>query len=318
MRLIRPCFTILLLVLMLRTIGQDYNPYKSIGKKAKILTAYGGKFVEVFDYDSVQRIGSVLFNTRTKRIVRLLSSEQTYRKYSNNSAASRWYSPDPLASKFHEWSPYVFVADNPIRFNDPDGKELIDQNGKRIAVTFNKDGSLKFSKNANADLVRIANGMAKTGTGLKILHAMNDSKTMISLTIDKEHVVKESNGAFRIGVTEPTISQMTVNGKPVGEKSISVAKITLYEASLKESLTEGQGQTVINGTTIDTKNSSITQEDILASYGVHEGTHATDRGSSSSLNPHAPAGQTERKPYANQLQYLKELEENNSNNNNNP
>jgi hypothetical protein len=143
MKPVKPCFTLLFLVLILRVAGQDYNPYKSIGKKAKILTAYGGKFVEVFDYDSIQRIGTILFNIRTKKIVKLLPSSQTFRKFSDNSAASRWYSPDPLASKFHEWSPYNYVYDNPIRFNDPDGREaygdFYNTRGQKIGTDGNDD-----------------------------------------------------------------------------------------------------------------------------------------------------------------------------------
>lgn len=120
---------ILLTITLITTISlaysQDYNPYKSIGKKGKIVTAYGNKFVEVFDYDSIQRIGSVLFNIRTKKIVKLLSADATFKKNSDNSAASRWYSVDPLAAKGKNISvsPYVFVADNPISLVDPDGRD---------------------------------------------------------------------------------------------------------------------------------------------------------------------------------------------------
>jgi len=84
---------ILLLVWLLGFVtvarSQEYNPYKSIGKKAKVLTAYNGKFVEVFDYDSVQRIGSVMINIHTKKIVKLLDVKKTFKKYSNNSSSSR-------------------------------------------------------------------------------------------------------------------------------------------------------------------------------------------------------------------------------------
>lgn len=102
--------------------AQDYNPYAPIGKKGKIVTLSKGKYVETFDMDSIQRIGSVLINLRSKRIVTLLNSDSVYGKYSDNSSSSRWYSIDPLADQFHSWSPYNFVYDNPIRFVDPDGR----------------------------------------------------------------------------------------------------------------------------------------------------------------------------------------------------
>lgn len=91
--------------------AQDYNPFKSIGKKGKIVTLSKGKYVEVFDYDTIQRIGTVLFNIRTKKIVKLLNAEETNKKFSDNSSASRWYSPDPLTDKGKNisYSPYFFL-----------------------------------------------------------------------------------------------------------------------------------------------------------------------------------------------------------------
>ena len=34
-----------------------------------------------------------------------------------------WTTPDPLAEKYYDTSPYVYCADNPIKYIDPDGKE---------------------------------------------------------------------------------------------------------------------------------------------------------------------------------------------------
>jgi hypothetical protein len=114
--------------------AQEDNPFESIGKKGKILTAYNGKYVETFDYDSLQRIGSVIFNIRTKKIAKFLKPGHTFKRFSDNSAASRWWSPDPKADKFKSYSPYNFSLNNPIRFVDPDGQAPND------IVYFNNQG----------------------------------------------------------------------------------------------------------------------------------------------------------------------------------
>lgn len=41
----------------------------------------------------------------------------------------RWMSIDPLAEKFTPVSPYVFGANSPLRFTDPDGKDIINVTG---------------------------------------------------------------------------------------------------------------------------------------------------------------------------------------------
>ena len=137
-----------LLTLLIITIlsytskAQEYNPYKEIHKKVKVLTLSKGKYDEFFDYKDIQRIGTVMFNIRTKKIVKLLNPEDVYKKASDNSSASRWYSVDPLSEKYYGWSPYNFVLNNPIRFIDPDGRtpwepevqENKDKDGKATGV----------------------------------------------------------------------------------------------------------------------------------------------------------------------------------------
>ena len=36
----------------------------------------------------------------------------------------QWTSPDPLAEKYYDWSPYVYCVGNPIKFVDPDGRKV--------------------------------------------------------------------------------------------------------------------------------------------------------------------------------------------------
>ena len=42
-----------------------------------------------------------------------------------DSRLGRWFSVDPLATKFPSMSSYNFVGNNPIAFLDPDGRDII-------------------------------------------------------------------------------------------------------------------------------------------------------------------------------------------------
>jgi len=205
----------LLIILLVATTSilhaQEYNPYKSIGKKGKIVTAYGNRFVEVFDYDTIQRIGSVLINTRTKKIVKLLDSTTLLKKYSDNSSSSRWYSVDPLAAKGKNISvsPYVFVGDNPISRVDPDGRDW------HISITQDKKGNWMFNvtytaaivneSGAKIDLNKFKAAITKQlessfkGSLGKLFGTEFSLKTTANIrVIDKESALKKNESLYRI------------------------------------------------------------------------------------------------------------------------
>lgn len=193
----------LLLIIAIITIAnnvqaQDYNPFKSIGKKGKVLTLSKGKYVEFFDTDSVQRIGTVLFNIRTKKIVKLLNAEQVYKKASDNSSASRWWSIDPLAEKFSSISPYVYAVNNPVLFVDPDGQEIWINYGDNQRAQY-KDGKLYNDKGKE---VKTDDKFANSVTGfLDKLNGTDLGKTVVGDLTSSENVytytnetVKDDNG----------------------------------------------------------------------------------------------------------------------------
>jgi hypothetical protein len=161
--------TILLSLLLLPAViccAQVDNPFESIGKKGKILTLSNGKYVETFDYDSVERIGSVLINIRTRKVVRLLKSNLTFRKYSDNSGVSRWWGKDPMAEKYYSQSPYGFALNNPILFNDPDGRDV-------------DPTKLKGKGNISA-----LNNVLSTKAGLKMIGQFMHKGGEIKITLD--------------------------------------------------------------------------------------------------------------------------------------
>ncbi|PHR46495.1 MAG: hypothetical protein COA32_10140 [Fluviicola sp.] len=105
--------------------AQEINPFESIGKEGKILTLSKGKYTEVHINDSLQRIGSVIINMNTGTIYELLNTDTLYSEATlDPTVISRWYSPDPLESRYPGSSPYVFAGNNPIMFIDPDGRAI--------------------------------------------------------------------------------------------------------------------------------------------------------------------------------------------------
>ena len=47
----------------------------------------------------------------------------------------RWHNADPMADKYQNFSPYNYVADNPIKYVDPDGKIIRDKDGNIVVTT---------------------------------------------------------------------------------------------------------------------------------------------------------------------------------------
>ncbi len=91
-----------------------------------VATLSKGRYIEVFENDTLQRIGSVMFNTVSNKIEYFIEESDSVVKQSTES--SRWMSMDPLAAKYPSMSPYNFVANNPILLVDIDGRDFIVKN----------------------------------------------------------------------------------------------------------------------------------------------------------------------------------------------
>jgi outer membrane protein W len=88
----------------------------------------------------------VIFNTITQEVVGFVEPDSSGLNFPAD-VASRWLSPDPLAAKYPEMSPYVGIGNNPIIFVDLDGKKIIPA-GKEEAKGMTNMISSAFGKNA--------------------------------------------------------------------------------------------------------------------------------------------------------------------------
>ena len=181
---------------------------------------------------------------------------------------------DPKAAKYPMWSPYVFCADNPIRYIDPDGQEFVDPNGKRVAITYLKDGSLKFSKNATPDIIRAANALNLTSAGKTELRKIDQSDIKVKLNITSDSKIeKRPDGSTSYTYGEAIQGNYNKNdnyGRKVnadGTYGIKEATITIYEGTIAEGIKDGSGL----------KHEGLTLEQAIGAVVGHEGVHATDK-----------------------------------------
>lgn len=104
--------------------GSAQNPFASYGYQPKMATLSNGRFDEFHDKSWIVEIGSVKFDTKTNKIVGL-AEKDTVVNTLEVQTVSRFISIDPEAERYYSISPYAYCANNPIRFVDPDGKDIV-------------------------------------------------------------------------------------------------------------------------------------------------------------------------------------------------
>lgn len=128
--------------------SQNENPFKQFGYDILVASSSKGEFKEFHDQTDIVEIGSVLFNTKTHEIVKILNKDETTIDIPSATAAM---SIDPLCEKYYWISPYAYVANNPLKFIDPDGRDYrifyTDENGKEQSWVFNGTNQSQAPKN---------------------------------------------------------------------------------------------------------------------------------------------------------------------------
>ncbi len=142
---------------------QAGNPFAKFGYKAKVATLSKGKYLEVHDLDSIVTIGTTRWHVDKNKIVGdIVIDSLNPDARPIGDVAGRWFSVDPLSEEFSSWSPYNFVYNNPVRFNDPTGMapELAD-------FEPTKEGHLRVEKGDTAEKLKQQYGVVVSDKNFK-------------------------------------------------------------------------------------------------------------------------------------------------------
>ncbi len=133
-----------------RTETKNPSPYAVFGDSSFVLMTEaertGSHYIEIVNPDSADYVRIRLdFQTGRVTLTRQDGSEKSF--LLDATALARFISTDPLAEKYPSLSPYDYVANNPIRLIDPDGREIWIAYGDNQRVRYdngnlyNEDGS---------------------------------------------------------------------------------------------------------------------------------------------------------------------------------
>jgi RHS repeat-associated protein len=167
-----------------------------------------------------------------------------------------WLSVDPLAEKYPDISPYAFVANNPIFYVDPDGREIIthretaDDGTVTVVVTVtgklvNESGTAYTAEQLQGYADRLAGSIADsyTGTGETVNFR---GVANISVASD-DNPLSETDHAFRIvdqGSIPGAEGKSGVLGRaPFGENVVYLSEHMLDRKEATEGNNAGTGKT---------------------------------------------------------------------------
>ncbi len=230
------------------------RPFEDLGiKEERYATLSNGLFDEQMLTKPVEQYHRTMFDTKQKKITKLVELDTAYNKYPIDLVVFAWQI-DPLDHEFPSWSPYNAFQSNPIVFTDETGEKI---------NWFGSTGVWKLRK-----------ALLATPTGKDIWKAMRKSRTSITVNVTNQVlVVNRPNGNFAI--VEGDFSGDMYGNKEFEGKGYSAyyksgtLNISLGTQQLKQKIAESYGADSWDNLTPEQKNNALQKELSTGNYEVY-------------------------------------------------